>query len=300
MDKFFEKPMSYFLTAIVVSIIAVSLWVNITFASFYSGFESEFYYLKNILISLCVLLVSYVVFSFINPQVYKKTLVSIFVLVLFVGLVLATLFFGLEVNGNRQWLDLGIIIINPFNFIWFALILSLPGIINYDFRNKKRRSRKDLVLMTTNLLLFIIPLLIISFSFIRFIFIELPRIFRAYEYLVSSETYSIWSAQNTISILVGMGRYYELALMMIIFLLILGVGLYTFLRIKEKKFKLMIFIFLFVLIVNFSTIILSVLLDITDFALPFFSYGISYNLPFFIMLGVMNSFIIYNKNIKQN
>ena len=51
-------------------------------------------------------------------------------LYLWLGLQLATVLFGVEINGNRNWLDIGITRIQPSEFLKLALILALAHLLS--------------------------------------------------------------------------------------------------------------------------------------------------------------------------
>lgn len=64
-----------------------------------------------------------IVLSNIKMEIYRKLAPPVLLAMLVVQLV--TAFFGVEINGNRNWLDIGITTIQPAEFLKVALIVAL-------------------------------------------------------------------------------------------------------------------------------------------------------------------------------
>jgi cell division protein FtsW len=67
--------------------------------------------------------IALVVLSNIRLEIYRKLAPPVLLAMLVVQLV--TAFFGVEINGNRNWLDIGITTIQPAEFLKVALIVAL-------------------------------------------------------------------------------------------------------------------------------------------------------------------------------
>ncbi len=101
-------------------------------------FNDQFYFLKQQLVWLVVGSIPAIIIYFWD---YKKFLkLSFPALIITIGLLVAVLIFGEEINGARRWLSIGPIDIQPAEFAKIVLIIYLSSWLskkNYIYKNMK-------------------------------------------------------------------------------------------------------------------------------------------------------------------
>jgi cell division protein FtsW len=101
-------------------------------------FDDQFYFLKQQIIWLIIGSIPAIIIYFWD---YKKILkLSFPALIITIGLLIAVLIFGVEINGARRWLSIGPIDIQPAEFAKIVLIMYLSSWLSkkdYIYKNIK-------------------------------------------------------------------------------------------------------------------------------------------------------------------
>jgi cell division protein FtsW len=131
-----DKVILYF--AIIMSLFGAIMIFDASVYQATTLFNDQFYFLKQQMIWLIVGGIPAIIIYFWD---YKKFLkLSFPILVITIGLLIAVLIFGEEINGARRWLSIGPIDIQPAEFAKIVLIMYLSSWLSkkdYVYKNIK-------------------------------------------------------------------------------------------------------------------------------------------------------------------
>ena len=167
------------LVALMLAGIVLSLAASPSVAS-RIGLDSFYFVNRHVLylIPACVVLIAT---SFLTPRQIRRTAVLVFVVSLV--LVVATLFFGVEIKGARRWIVLAGVNIQPSEFVKPAFVV----LISWLFAESARRPEMPANTMALALLALVVTLLawvtlIKGFALIALSPSQLNAFYRAMQY----------------------------------------------------------------------------------------------------------------------
>jgi len=157
-----DKTILYF--AILMAIFGAIMIFDASVYRATAQWGDQFYFLRQQIIWLIIGLVPALIIYFWDYRKFLK--LSLPFLIITVGMLLAVLLFGKEVNGATRWLAIGPIDIQPAEFAKVALIMYLSSWLakkNYDYKNLKEAFNNGL---WNELLSFVAILGIVAFLII--------------------------------------------------------------------------------------------------------------------------------------